>query len=132
MTTPTEALIAVLRADSGVQALVAQGNSPETYRIYNMVMVDTQNKPTVVLQKISQTRENTMSDAGGNGVENARLRVTAYAKTISDAEALQEACRIAIMAAAVLNASQLMNIDDFDDGTKLYQVIVDYSIWYRH
>ena len=101
-------------------------------RIYNLVMADTQNKPTAVVQKVAQTRVNTMADSGGSGVENARSRITIYAKTISEAETQQEYCRKALMETEALKATPLMNLDDFDDGTKLYQVIVDYSIWYRH
>ena len=101
-------------------------------RIYNLVMADASNKPTAVVQKAAQTRVNTMSDSGGSGVENARSRITIYAKTISEAETQQEYCRKALMETEALKATPLMNLDDFDDGTKLYQVIVDYSIWYRH
>lgn len=101
-------------------------------KIYNIVSPGKAAAPFAVVQKVAQTRVNTMSDSGGQGVENGRFRITIYAKTISEAETLSEQARLALMAAVTLKASPLMNIDDFDDGTKLYQVIVDYSIWYRH
>jgi len=134
MTTPTEATRSALASYAGLQALVGNGDSPETYRIYNMIMPQSSSYPVVVIHKIAQTRENTMAASGGQGVENARMRLTCYSTTLAQAESVAEQCRLALKNAEGSNfrAVQVFNTDNFEDGTQLYQVIVDYSIWYRH
>ncbi len=134
MTTPTEAVITILNAHAGLQALVGNGDSPETYRIYNMVRPQDNAVPSITIHKISQQRETTMSDSGGAGVENMRSRFTIYADKLSDAEAVAEQARLALKAAAsaTFKSVQVFMTDNYEDDTHLYQVIVDHSIWYRH
>lgn len=134
MPTPTEITITTLRAFAGLQALVGNGDSPETFRIYNIEMEQDTAYPAISIHKVAQTRENTMADSGGSGVENARVRISVYDEDLSDCEAVQEQVRLALKNAesSTFAAVQIFNIDQFNVDSKLYQVIVDYSIWYRH
>lgn len=134
MTTPTEAVITILNGFAGLQALVNNGDSPETYRIYNMSRPQDDAVPSITIRKVAQSRENTMAESGGAGVENMRARFTIYAETLSEAEAVAEQARLALKAAAsaTFKAVQVFMIDNYEDDTHLYQVIVDHSIWYRH
>jgi Protein of unknown function (DUF3168) len=134
MTTPMQAVYSVLGAYAGLQALLTNGDSPPTYRIYNLVAPQSVDAPFLVIQKIAQTRQNTLAQGAGNGVENSRVQCTAYADTISTAEAVAEQVRLALAAAEGTSfaAVQVFNTDQYDADTQLYQVIVDYSVWYRH
>lgn len=127
MTTPTEAVHTVLTGYAGLTALVST-------RIYSIIAPQESAKPYLVTQKVSQLRENTMADAGGNGVENQRCRINIYSDTLAESETAAEQVRLAFEAAASANfkAVQIFNTDTYEDGTHLYRVIVDYSIWYRH
>lgn len=134
MTTPTEALITALRAHTGLQALLTNGDSPATYRIHNMILPQDIVMPAMVVRKVAQLRENTLAPSGGSGVDNMRARVTMYADTLAGAEAVSEQCRLALVAAASVSfkSVQLLNVDDYDDVTGRYQVACDYSIYYKH
>lgn len=103
-------------------------------KVYALIAPQEINAPYMVIQKAAQTRENTMADAGGAGVENGRYRLIIYADTLGESETIAEQARIALMAAQTskFKALQVFNISNYEDDTHLYQVIVDYSIWYRH
>ena len=132
MTTPTEAVFAVLNAHAGIQALVGNGDSPETYRIYPILMPQDSAVPTITFTRVSAERELTMSDAGGNGVDRSRIRVTSWGKTLAETQALAEQIRQAMYAATTFEALQVFEADDFESDTLLYSTVTDYSVWYHY
>lgn len=132
MTTPAEAVYSVLTGYAGLQALVGNGDSPETYRVYAILMPQDPTMPAVTFQKISAERQLTMSDAGGSGVENDRMRITAWSKTLAQAQAIAEQIRLAMKSAATFEALPVFETDGFESDTLYYSVITDYSIWYHY
>ena len=127
MTTPTEAIHTALTSFTNLTALVST-------RVYTLVMPQDSLYPAVVISKVSQLRENTMSNSGGNGVENQRCRVAIFDSTLASCEAVAEQIRLAFISyeSANFKAVQVFNLDLYEDDTKLYHVVVDYSVWYRH
>lgn len=132
MASVTSLVYTVLSGFAGIQALVANGTSPETYRVFQLISPEQVDKPYVVFEKISLNRVNTMSNAGGAGVANSRIRVNNYAKTIAEAEALAEQVRLAMEAASSLEALPVFEQDFFELETRLYRVMTDYSVWVKH
>jgi hypothetical protein len=132
MTTPTEAVYSVLSAFAGVQALVGNGDSPETYRIHAILMPQDSSMPAITFQRVSDERINTMSDAGGNGVVRDRIRITSWAKSIAETQALAEQIRLAMKAATTFESLQVFETDDFESDTLYYSTISDYSVWYHY
>jgi len=131
MTTITEAVKAALDAYAPLQALVGNGDSPETYRIHPLLAPQDTAKPYVIFHKVAGERVNTLADAGGTGVERMRYRITCYDTEIKDAQAVMDQVRAALAAAATLSAWHVFETDDYEVDTHLYSVTQDYSIWYK-
>jgi len=131
MTTITEAVKAALDAYAPLQALVGNGDSPETYRIHPILAPQDTAKPFVVFHKVSGERLKTMADSGGTGVENMRYRISCYDEQIIDAQAVADNVRKALAAAATISAWHVFETDDYEIDTGLYHVTQDYSIWYK-
>jgi len=132
MTTSTAAVYSVLSAHAGIKALVAIGTSPETYRIYAILMPQDSGAPALTFQRVSAERVPTLSNAGGNGVTRDRMRLIAWAKTQAAAKALAEQARQSMAAATTFEALQVFESDDFEPDTGLYSVVSDYSVWYKY
>lgn len=132
MTTPTEAVFAILNAHEGIQALVGNGDSPETYRIYPILMPQDSAVPTLTFVRVSDERQLTMADSGGNGVVRDRIRVTSWAKTLAETQALAEQVRLAMDAATTFDALQVFETDESESDTLLYSTVSDYSVWYHY
>lgn len=134
MTTKANALTAfydVLQGFAGLQALVTNLDSPATYRIYAVVLPQDSVYPSVTYQNANSERMLTMSNSGGGGVLNLRIRVSSWANTLSDASEVAEQVRLALKAATTLQALQVVEFDQYEIDTKLYQTVSDYSVWYK-
>ena len=125
MATPTEAVYAVLDAHAGLAALVGD-------RIYAILMPQDATLPAVTFQRISAEREPLMAPGGGNGVERARVRITAWATTLTSSQAITEQVRLAMEAATTFKVVHLLNNDDFQPDPLLYQVSTDFAVWYKY
>ena len=132
MTTPTEAVYTVLSGYAGLQALVGNGDSPETYRIHAILMPQDQSVPAVTFQRVSDERVLTMTDAGGAGVVRDRIRITSWSKTLGEAQAVAEQVRLAMISATTFKSLQVFEADDREIDTLLYSVVSDYSVWYKY
>ena len=134
MTPTTQAIQTVLLAHNGLKALLANSDSPTTYRIYALVAPQGCDKPFLVRERLSQVREATMAESGGYGVDNQRCRFSIYAATLIECMAVEEQLRLALESGktSTFSAVQVFSNETFEDDTHLYRVIVDYSIWYRH
>jgi hypothetical protein len=126
----SEALVADITAYAGVQALITNGDSPATYRIYPTLMPQDSTLPVVVYDLITGLRMNTIADAGGTGVEKNVFQVNAWATTLAGAEALAEQVRLALKSAG-RNYVPLYKRNDYDGETRLWTVVYDFSQWYR-
>lgn len=125
MTTPTEAVYAVLQNYAGLTSLVST-------RVYAILMPQDPTVPAVTFQRVAGEREQTLTDAGGAGVERARMRVISWAKTLAGAQAVAEQGRLAMKAATTFEAIHVFEADDFENDTLLYSVVTDYSVWYKY
>lgn len=134
MTTATEEIRTALVTFPGLQALVGNGDSPETYRVYSQLMPQDSAMPTIVMSKQSQIRENLLDDNGTDGVDNQRCRFNIYAKTLAECETVKTQISLALAAHDNTNfkAVEVFQLDLYEDDTHLYRVSIDFSIWYRH
>lgn len=123
-------LVTTLKAYAGLQALIGNGDTPETYRVYPLVMPQDATRPNVVYQVIAATRQNTIADAGGTGVERVLFQITAWADTHLAAENVMEQVRLALKADPVSYVPISMD-HVYEPQTKLYGVRRDFAQWYR-
>lgn len=130
--TADEDLYTVLTSYAGLQALVGNGDSPETFRIYPVVMPQEESdKPAITYQRITGARINTMSDAGGSGVQNILYQITSWSRTHKEAHAVIEQVRLALFNNTTFQTVPINNRDNYESQTKLYSVEYDFSVWHR-
>ena len=89
-----EGLVAHLRADAGIQALVGNGDSPETYRIFQELLPQEVTYPVLSYQRISSPHEATLD--GRSTFTPARIQVDCHAETPSAASGLAAAVNTAL------------------------------------
>lgn len=102
-------------------------------RIYPFVAPQSVNKPYCTYQKISSGRM--YSHSGYSGLQRPRMQVTCYAETYAQAKAVAAEAIAAIEGWPAANASVqsafFENEEDFyDEETKLYQIPVDFFVYY--
>jgi len=121
-----------LAGHTGLQALVGNGDSPETYRIYPVKLPQDDSAPGVVYQKISAVPVNDLG--GSNAKENSRIQIDCVGLTYASVKAVTVQIKAAMAAATNFKSLLLLEQDiDFDDGinvgTKTYRVSLDFSTW---
>ena len=89
-----EGIVAHLRADSGIQALVGNDDSPETYRIYNTLLPMEATMPALSFQHISSPHDNTLDAL--DTFTSARVQFDCHADTSSAASGLATALNTAL------------------------------------
>ena len=115
---------------AGLQALVANTDSPVTYKIYPAEQPHDTTMPSVVYARTFGTREVLLSDGGGTGVERVSFRFTAWSKTALEAASVAEQIRLALAAATFHTVVELSRTA-FDPDTKLHSFIYDIAVWHR-
>lgn len=132
-TSATQAIKTVLDAAADVQALVGNGDSPETYRLFPILAPQQVDKPYIVYHKIAgATIEPLDSGAGsGNGTENLRYRFTCWDGDASVAQDLAKKVQAALMGATTFEAVNVFDRSDHEIDTGLYSISIDFSIWYK-
>lgn len=115
-----QTLVAVLKNDSAVSALVGTRIRP-----LNLKQEDA--LPGVVYQRVSTVPVTSLD--GDSGVDAVRIQVSCWAETYSGARALAAAVRAAVTGGMV--AVTEMDIDDRDEATQHYRVILDFRIWQK-
>lgn len=134
MTTANEAVKAALDSHAALQALVGNGDSPETYRIHPVLAPQGTARPYVAYQLITGVEMETMDGGAGAaaiGTQQLRYRFICYDEHIIDAKAVSDAVRGALRAATAFKAVHVFEADDYELDTGLYSVTSDYSIWYK-
>ncbi len=89
-----EGLVAHLRADAGIQALVANGTSPETYRIFSEILPQEVVYPALSYQRISSPHTLMMEER--DTWTHARIQIDCHATTASVASGLAVAVNTAL------------------------------------
>lgn len=101
-------------------------------RIYSILMPQDATRPALTFQRIARDRENTLSDAGGNGVVRDRYRFTAWGATLDECHDIADQVRLALKNATTLESVPVFEADEYESDTKLYSVVSDFSIWYKY
>ena len=84
-----EGIVAHLRADAGIQGLVNNGDSPETYRIFHDPLPQEVTFPALSYQRISSPRTNTLD--GPETFSQVRIQIDCHDTTISGVSTLSAA-----------------------------------------
>jgi len=124
-------VLSVLQGFTALQALVANGTSPETYRIFNKVAPQGSTKPTVVYQKVAGNLLQTLNNNDGLGMTNHRLRVSVSSDVLDEIAPVVREVKRAMMGATAFKAIAVFEFDTFDAETQDHQTIVDFSVWYN-
>jgi hypothetical protein len=130
MAAAEENLYTELTGFAGLQALVANSDSPITYRVYPLLMPQDGTLPAVVYQRIVGTREVTLADSGGSGVERVLFQLTSWATTLDAAHDVAEQVRLALAAAAFEVVVQ-DNRTGYESDTRLFSFTYDIAMWHR-
>ena len=109
----------VLSTDVTVSALVST-------RIYPMIIPQNGTLPAVVYQRVSTLPINSLS--GDSGLDSVRIQLSCWSPTYAGAKSLGLAVRNALTLSS-LKAITEMELDDIDDLTGHYRVILDFRIW---
>lgn len=122
-----ESLYTALSGDSDVNALVANGTSPETYRIFPNVAPEAaaQTKPYIVYTLVFGQHAQTFS--GRSTLKNARIQVDTYAETYSGARTLADHIYDAVDTNMSIGDSNEQAF--YEDETELYRIMIDFSLW---
>lgn len=113
-----------LLSDASVGAIVDT-------RIYALRAPQDVPTPYVLLSTISYESINTL--AGRTGLETARVRCDLYGSSYNELvgeSGLVEAICAALDAATDFSALFVFGTELFEDDTKLYHVVLDFSVWY--
>lgn len=117
-----------LSGASGVQALVAEGTSPETYRISPAPAPEDMGLPLVAYQRILGGPLQAMADA--TDLERLLVQVDCYAATHQAAWALAEAVRVAMAGEGNgFFGRQESAQDEYEERSGLFRVLAEYVIW---
>lgn len=106
--------------DSAVAELVGS-------RIYALVRPQGDELPAVVWQRISTVPVVALS--GDSGLDAVRLQIAVYATTLLEAREVASAVRAALV--GNLRATTEMILDDRDEETKNFRVLIDFNLWER-
>ena len=117
-----------LSGHAGIKALVANTDSPVTYRIDPIQRGHAGTDPFVVYQQVFDSSYNVLNNSGGGGKRNSRMQIKSFSPTHKGAYALAEQVRQAMSGATLFTSSYINTVDFYEADTKLYSVVTDYSV----
>ena len=118
----------VLSGYAGIKALVGNGDSPVTYRISNQVATQDTGNPYLTYQILFDTPYNSLTSADGVGSDRVRVQVSSFSDVESEAYALAKQVKLAMAASTTFSSVYKNAIQFYEEDTKLYSVITDYSV----
>ncbi|WP_374491594.1 DUF3168 domain-containing protein [Brachymonas sp.] len=83
--------------------------------------------PYIVFRRIVSTTNNTL--AGATDLQNTRLQVDVYARTVAETVAIGNAITATMASAPWPACVQLTSADLFEPDTRLYRSILEFSVW---
>lgn len=113
-------VVDILKADSGVAALVA-GN------VFPLIRPQNFKPPAVTAQNIQGVPANSLQ--GDSGLESYSIQVDCWALQYQDALALATACRKAINLAGHLLDRESDNFTDEAELSGVFRITQEYSVW---
>ena len=125
MTGIIEAVQIVLNAYTDLTDIVSD-------RIYPIILPQDVVYPALTIEKISGVPLSTLSDPTSRGVENYRIRVSSWAETLKAAQATSDEILVAMKSATAFEAVPVFDQDFHETEPRVYRVVIDFSIWYKH
>lgn len=119
------ALVSTLRGDANVAALIGNGDSPLTYRLYPVIASENNTTPYVVYTIVAGVRPQTFS--GLSVLENARIQVSVFADTYAGAKVLADYIVTAVDTGMGLGS--MLRQTFYEDDTKIHHHLLDFSLW---
>lgn len=113
-------LFLTLALDSDVADIVST-------RIFPLRMPQKKPLPAVVYQQIGLDPVNSL--AGDSGLDQVRMQLSCWARTYEQAVDLAQVVRNAITTDANLKALTDLVLDDADDDTLAYRIILRFTMW---
>lgn len=83
----------------------------------------------IVWMRVASTPS--VSLGGPSDLQNTRVQIDVYARTVARVAAIELAVEAAMVAASITNVP-LSSQDIFEPDTRLYRCIKDYSVWARN
>ena len=130
-------LIDFFEGESSITAIIGNGDSPETCRVYPLKLPQGYTLPAISFQRISTDREHVIDD-GPIGWAWARFQFDMWAETYAEARQLTEAVRQALDgynnkmgSVTVAGAFAEGERDLYEEQTEIYRVTQDYLIPYK-
>jgi Protein of unknown function (DUF3168) len=93
------------------------------YAVNNLQTITT---PYIVILRVSSVQN--VALGGPSDLQNTRLQVDIYAKTVAEIDALGRQVSAAFTGWSVKNVP-LLTMDTFEPDTKLFHTVKDFSIW---
>lgn len=126
-------IIAYLKTDSPLMALVGNGDSPITCRIYPLILPQNWTAPAITYQRISGPRLHDLSGPSGRAMP--RIQFDIYGSSYSSVKAVADALRSAIdghtgsMGSTDIGYVTIENdFDSYSDETEIWRVTMDFII----
>ena len=127
-----QGLITYLKTDSSLMALVGNGDSPVTARIYPLLMPQNYTTPAMTYQRISGPRLQHLDGPAGRAMP--RIQFDIYADSYSGAKAIGDALRSALdgytglMDTVIVDKCTLeTEFDGYTDDTETYRISMDFK-----
>lgn len=95
-------------------------------RVFPLTAPDQVIRPYITYQRIASNSENVLS--GNAQLTNTRMQIDIYADTY--AQALSIFQQIILIMATFKQSISINDRDIYEDATKLYRVLAEYSIWH--
>jgi len=115
---------------AGLQALLGNGDSPETYRVYPSVAPQGVETPYLIYQLVSGNRQVPLTDAGGTGVENNLYQLSAFGNTLEIVDDVAEQARLALADSSANEYVPINKREWYETETRLFVVQYDFSQWF--
>ena len=137
-----DAIVAILRADAGIGALVGNGDSPETFRICPLVLPQNWTSPAITYQRITRDDVQNLAGSADRSVGVFQLDAWAkdapaspgYAKAVAVANAVRTALdnyAATIAGVAISAVTVVAERDEFEDETGAFRVSLDFQFSHK-
>jgi hypothetical protein len=124
-----ESIVFSALAGSGAGALVANPDSPTTYRIYPEAAPQTTGWPVIVYNIIGQEQAKSLG-GGPASIARTLVQVDSYAKTQASARAIADAVTLALFGNFATFSGLHQNRQNlYDEQQRLFRVSQDFAIW---
>lgn len=120
-----QSLFTALSDSASVAALIGNGDSPTTVRLYPEVAPDEVTRPYAVYSVISAVKPMTFS--GRSTLENARIQIDCYSDTYAEARTLSDTILAAVDDGMSLGDNQATTF--YEREPRLHRFSLDLSLW---